>query len=314
MTQSTCTRCQRPAELFLCWDCTKALRRVIKQIPWLADQLTATAHGGSALNRLDHHQLSEPRGPVPEELKESPVPWDSRARKAADDLHSTLSIWVRDLCDSAGIEYVPIGCDYAPIGPMREGYLRIPADYQSTTADLARWLGHHFMSIPHSEDAGLCADEIHTVFGRGIDALNPRDRGIYVGPCPTITGVEPDGKTPVRCREALYARREDDGQPKPHVTCWKCRQRHDTAKLRDRAWAQASNFRMNTTDLLRVLDELGEHLPRKRFYEWRKSRAIKPRGWQTRDGRITDFVTPGAHPVFELSEVRALMAREGVST
>ena len=296
-----CVRCSRPAELFLCWTCAKALRRTINQLPWLTEQLATAAHGGSALNRLDERQFFE-RRPLTEDEEQSPVPFNDTARRRLDELDATLVRWVLDLCDSAGIQFVPL-----------DGRTDTPTDPARRAPVLAGWLSHHFMAIAASEDAALCADEIHQCFERGVEAINRRDQGIYVGPCPTTVGVEPDGKTPVRCREALYAKRGEDGSPKPHVTCWKCRQRHDTERLRERAWAQASNFLMTGSEILRVMDELGEHLPKNRFYTWRKSRAIRPRGWKSADGRITDHAAPGSHPVFALAEVRELAAREGVT-
>ncbi|QHB37293.1 helix-turn-helix DNA binding domain protein [Gordonia phage Gudmit] len=311
MTTNTCTRCNRPTETFLCWPCTRALADVLNQIPWLSNKLLVTAHGGSALNKLDERQFFEKSGPIAEDEMQSPVPFNTTATKRLRDIRTVLTWWVRDICDTEDLEFEILGASRV-YGPLPEGVRRIPANYGATTTDLARWLAHHFTLFMGREDAATACEEIHGAFDRGIEAINRRDQGIYVGPCPTITGVAADGKTPTRCREALYARRDANDGPQPHVTCWKCRQRHDVALLRDRIWAQAENFLLTGAEILRVMGELGERIPKNRFYQWRKDRLIQPRGWKAGD-RITQRVTPGAKPVFSLAEVRELAAREGVT-
>lgn len=307
MTDSArCTRCRRPAELFLCWTCSKALRRTLNEIPWLATEVANAAHGETKLDErqfFEHHPLSE-------DEEQSPVPFNLRASMFADELRAVLARWIRDLCESRGVDFEVLGCSRVPIGPLPiDAPRRIRADYVPTTGELAQWLAHHFVSIAASEDAELCASEIHEAYERGIEIINRRDQGVYCGPCPTIVGTAPDGKTPIRCKEALYAKRGPDGKPTSFVTCGRCRTRHDVEKLRDRIFAQADNFLLTATELFRVLDELDEHLPRNRFYGWRKSGEIHPRGWKSADGRISQIETAGAHPVFALAEVRTLAAQ-----
>ncbi|AOE44341.1 hypothetical protein SEA_EYRE_61 [Gordonia phage Eyre] len=305
-----CTRCKRPAELFLCWPCTKGLADILEQIPWLSNKLIITAHGDN-LNQLDERQFFEARGTIPEDELESPVPWRAAASKRLRELRTVLTRWVQDVCDTADLQFEVIGASRV-YGPLPEGVRRVPTNYVPTTTDLAIWLGHYFSTFGHREDGAQAVDEIRAAFDRGVEAINRRDQGMYAGPCPTIVGVEPDGMTPLRCREALYVRRTPEGDPRPHVTCWKCKRQHDTERLLELIWAQAGNFLLTGAEILRVTAELGERIPKSRFYQWRKDRLIRPRGWKSTNGQITQRVTKGAHPVFSLSEVRELAAREGI--
>ena len=119
---------------------------------------------------------------------------------------------------------------------------------------------------------------------------------------------------PHDCNEPLWVEWDDErDQAELFVTCWRCRQEHDVAKLKQEIFARADNFLLTATELLRVLDDLGEHLPKNRFYTWKKDGRIRPRGWK-HDGRITDYwIRSNDPPVFALSDVRNLMSRQDIS-
>ncbi|EAS0269324.1 hypothetical protein E7939_21775, partial [Salmonella enterica] len=141
---NTCTRCTRPAELYLCWPCATALCRTLEQVPWLTNKLILTANGGPSLNKLDERRFFEARGPIPEDEMESPVPWRASASNRLRDLRTVLTWWVRDICDTADIRFEVIGASRV-YGPLPEGVRRIPEGYVATTTDLSRWLAHHFV-------------------------------------------------------------------------------------------------------------------------------------------------------------------------
>ena len=289
MTQ--CQKCSAPADVFLCRDCSRELWAQLEHIPQLSEWLADAHTKQTALTATPQPRRPKPENPDDEE---SPMPFDDRARAMFDELRTVCMRWVRDFSDQFDAR--------AEVDAMRD----IP-----TTAELARFLHKHHQDIVLSEDAGLCAQEIDRTVRRAVKVLNQRKR-VFCGPCPTVVGEGPR-RSVLRCEVGLYAEWNDQrDEVEPHVTCWKCRTQHDVAALRQAVFSRADNFLFTLDELLRVLDELGEHLPRVRFYEWRREGAIRPRGYR-RDGRITLGQQKRGDPaVFELAEVRGLMAQEMV--
>lgn len=273
MTAATrCGRCARPTDGYVCSSCVRQLVRTLESVPWLVEQLATAAYGP--------RKFSDPAprrrvGPT-----ETALPWDERAVRAARHLHAVLL----------------------------RGARLVAADTEAGAppADLARLIRRRLTDLArHAESADL-VDDLGAAVDRGIDALNRRDPGVFLGPCPAVVVAE-DG-TDADCREPLYARRGADGQPAPTVSCWRCRTVHDTDELRQRAWETAEAMLFSGAEILRVMRDLGEPIPRSRFYSWRREGRLQPRGWQLGDGRIVQYETAGARPVFSLAEVRALAA------
>lgn len=321
-----CQKCGARTDIgsSLCRECARELRANLGRIPWLSDRLAEAAIKDTAPAVVPQPPRAAPADPDEEE---SPVPFDPKAREMFNELRTVCMRWVRDFCDQLGVEFLPVdGVPADFIGPLPrfgghvagQGYVadrrdrrRIPADYVPTARDLARWLRAHHQDIVCSDDASMCAGEIENTVKRAAKRLGARRR-VYCGPCPTVVGEGQRGEV-LTCDQAIYAEWDDEhDRAETHATCWKCRAEHDVAELKKKIFARADNFLFTAADLFRTLDDLGEHLPRNRFYEWRKTRAIRPRGWQTPDGRITQHAVTGSRPVFELSEVRELAAKEGI--
>ncbi|WP_157226732.1 hypothetical protein [Gordonia soli] len=292
-------------------------------VPWLSDRL-AEAH----LKQTALAQVPQPPRPAPPnpDDEESPVPFNRGAAAHFDELRTVVMRWVRDYCDQLGVEFFPVDAVPADfIGPLpkfgrwREGrYVRDHRDrwrmtpgYVPTTRDLARWLRRHHLEIANSEDAVLCAQEIDNAVRKMLREINPR-RLVFCGPCPTVTGTTPRGE-PKKCEQAIWAEWDDEhDRVQPHAQCWRCRATHDVAVLRQNIFARADNFLLTEAELFNVLDDLGEHLPRVKFYAWKRERRIRPRGWKHK-GRITNFFIQRGDPaVYELAEVRGLMAADEV--
>lgn len=309
MTQ--CQKCGGRADAFLCRDCGQHLRSNLQQIPWLAEQL-AYAH----TKQVAMGERAVIRGSD----EETPVPFNSRAHEAYDELRTVCMRWVRDLCDQAGIEFWPI--DAVPrdfIGPLRPeiparnlervpaipGQWRMPIGYLPTTADLARWLDDAYLAIMNSEDAGLCITEIDAVIARSVREINRRIR-VYCGPCPDLI---PSTLSP--CNTPVYADWDDNiGGPETFTKCARCRALHDTQTLRDRAFDQAHHYLMTKSEIFDILANLGEPLSPNTFKQWRRRGKLKPRGWM-HEGRVVNYwIHRNDPPVFKFGDVRALQHRE----
>lgn len=292
-----CAKCQRASTAWLCWDCTKHLKRTLKRVPWLDENLDIT------VTRQDRLAKSGPR--VGGET-ETPVLFNVGASQFRNVLRDTLTRWVRDMCEQRGVEYLPVGCTHPAgfIGPLPWGARRDHGD-TPTTSDLARWLAHNTVAIMHSEDAGLCYDEITKLVEKGIEWINRPEPPVYRGPCPTVVGEDHRGR-PTRCGVDLYAERDDD-----FARCPRCKVDHDVQKVEQDLLNAMDARLMSGAEIRRVMRELGEPVPESTFFHWRKTGRIRPRGWM-HAGRITDhWIHRDDPPVFQLGDVRA--ARRGDS-
>lgn len=284
MTQ--CQKCSAPADVFLCRECSRELWAQLERIPQLSEWLDDAHTGQTALTTMPGPRRPKPENPDDEE---SPLPFNAHAGKVFDELHTVCRRWVEEFSEQLDVEYVAVA--------------QVPR-----TSDLAAWLHKHHQGIVLSEDAGVCAQDVDRVVRKAIRTINKRKR-VFCGPCPKIVGEGPKGQ-PLRCDVGLYAEWNDlRDEVEPHVTCWKCREQHDVAKLKQAIFARAQHFLFTLDELLKVLDDMGEHLPRVKFYEWRKNDLIKPRGYKRDDQISVGQRKRGDPAVYELAEVRALMAR-----
>ena len=319
MTQ--CQKCGGKADAFLCRDCGQDLRRDLDFIPWLATRLA-----DSAVKRTDLGQTmtSPTRKVTTAAEEESPVPFNSWAHGLYNELRTVCMRWVRDLCDTNGVGFWPL--DAVPhdfIGPLRpeipaRNLERIPAipgqwrmhnAYQPTTEDLSRWLLDNYLSIMNSEDASMCANEIHATIDRALTAINPRVAPAYRGPCPTPMGQGKRGEPEV-CGVPLYAPHENDTDPDSRVvdkiTCPRCKVEHDTRVLEQRLLNDVGKYLMPANQIFQVMRELGEPVSKSTFYHWTNKRRLQPRGWR-HDGRIVNYwIHRNDTPMFSIDDVRRL--------
>lgn len=236
MSNRECAACSRATELFLCWDCAKTLKSRLDSVNWLAPELDLTLArqtratvqadrvGGSQEQRLPFHQPASESGWV---------------------LHNTLSTWARDLCETRGIDYIPLG--YLPplppgfVGPLRPGTRHVPADFIDSTAGIAAWLAHHIMAIASSESAGECFDEISAAVA-GAQRVIDRPAGrLYVGPCGEVFNG-------VRCTADLYV-----SLSRPESTCPVCGATHSVKSRRDELQRQVRGILGTAAELARLL-------------------------------------------------------------
>lgn len=284
-------QCGRPCGDFLCWDCLGELAAALENVPWLLDQLAVTEL------RLDRVSSGLRAGRRPDR----PLPFNERAAGAHSALGSTVTTWVRHLCEHRGIEYVPVGYVHADlVGPPRPGERRVPPGYVDTAQDAARWLYAHVLSVRLDEAAGLIHRDITHAVEAGITLINPRVSAVYRGPCPAVVGTNSAGR-PIECSIPLYSDRDDD-----FVTCPWCDTRHDVDKLESRLLVRVGGKLFTEAQLVRVLRELGEAIPRGTIASWIARDQIRPRAWLHGEQVVAAPINPGDRPMYRLDEVRKL--------
>lgn len=257
MSDRECAACNRATDMFLCWDCTKSLKAKLDSVAWVAPELDIT------LARLSRVTAPGDRiGGTPEQR----LPYSPAASEVAWALHNTLSAWARDLCETRGIDYIPLG--YLPPlppgfqGPIRPGDRHIPADFTDSTAGIAAWLAHHVTAIAMSPGAGECFDEVHESV-KAAQRMIDRPRGrLYVGPC------DADG-----CTADLYV-----SIGKETVQCGACGARHDVQERRDRVQEEVRGVLGTAAELARLLPwMLDSPITRKRIQYYARCGSIIPR-------------------------------------
>lgn len=246
-------KCGRPTGEFLCSDCTSVLADVLEGVPWLLEQLAVTAL------RLDRVNSGLRAGKRPDR----PLPFNPEAAELHASLDNSITTWVRHLCESRGIGYVPVGYVAAAfMGPLPRGGRRVPVDYVETSAGTARWLLEHVDAVRLDEAGGDIFREITGLAEASLAAINPPPGLVFRGPCPTLLRTSKHGQA-AECGTALYADRELQ-----FIVCDRCNVRHDVSLLEQQLLARIGAQVFELGDLLRVLRELGNPIPRGTVASW----------------------------------------------
>ncbi|KZM70770.1 hypothetical protein [Nocardia terpenica] len=229
MSECRNRRCARPCAEFLCASCAEELAAALDGVPWLLDELAVTELRQDRVSR----GLRSGSRPV------APLPF----HPAAAELHATLTngitTWARHLAESRGIA-----------GPVGDG------------SDAARWLADNIMAVRLDEAAGQIHAEITHAVHAALVVINPPPQLVYRGPCPTIIG-QASSHRPRECERPLYA---EAGEL--FVNCPACGVRHDVVRLEQQLLARIGGRMFEIPDLVRVLRELGEPVPRGTIVSW----------------------------------------------
>ncbi len=190
-----------------------------------------------------------------------PLPFDDAAADLRAAVESTVITWTRHLCESHG--------------------LTCPA---RTAGQAARWMSRHVVTIRHDEAAGEIHRDIRRQTKAAVRAINPPEAAVYRGPCPSRIGRDD-------CAAPIYGPPEDRT-----VVCATCGAEHDVARLEARLLARIGGSEFSIRDLVLVLRELGQPVPRGTIASWISRGQLRRRG--TGDGE----------PVYRLDDVRKLRA------
>ncbi|MEU2106469.1 hypothetical protein [Nocardia sp. NPDC019255] len=264
MGNRECVACSRATEMFLCWECTKTLKSRLDSVKWLAPELDLTlarqARVTSPGDRI---------GGTPEQ----PLPFQPAAGEAAWVLHNTLSTWARDLCETRGITYMPIG--YLPplppgfMGPLRRGERfdqHVQPDFIDSTAGTATWLSHYVTAISMSEAAGECFEEVSAAVAAAHRAIDRPPGRMYIGPC----GESLNG---IRCEADIYVT-----IGRPEARCPVCGATHDVGQRREALHQQVRSLLGTAAELARLLPWIMDSpITRKRITYYERIKKVMPR-------------------------------------
>lgn len=296
---SDCKRCERKCQLFICNVCIDNLRTQLRELPWWLDRLAETAlgqvklsDGGRRTSRRDVLHGDDSLASHIEPLRackcEGSCECDlgkarrkrqhdalahalaagrvnSRASREFDKVQNTLGTWVRDICETRGLETPRL----------------------NTASMMATWLAKHVQAVASQEDADLFCDEI-------IDAQRSIERIINrppphrsIGPC--ITDPAPDevldkrresGDYQTRCNLELSASLKAKS-----VTCPQCKATHDDVELvvkqnLDEMGGMNFTIRQLVDVVLPKLDEVVPQRTLERWinYGWLEVRGVDERG------------------------------------
>jgi uncharacterized Zn finger protein (UPF0148 family) len=281
---TNCQACHRPNDLYLCQNCQTQLANMLDQLPWLLDELDNRI---ARLDRITAGTIGRNRRP--DEM--NPIDFD--AIELARTIRKKLLHWVETIATRAAGR---------------------PPNALTTvaTADLARWLNHNISHIARLDLATKgrhpLYDDITRMVGTSdqrtgtlVRAINPEERHL-VGPCPTITGRNPDG-TPRQCQTNLFADTYDQTVDCPH-----CQQTVNVETTRLQAAADRDLHTRNS--LLDVLNAIDEPINPNQLDRWIKYRRLQRKGW-LQDGTATEYqLTERAEPLYSVDQARKLRRRD----
>lgn len=308
-TEIRCAACERPVGdgLTLCAACGDDLAAELLAVPGLLDDLTIRRAG------LDRMQAGRDGGKSAE--APSPIRIDRRGNLIGDRAYVAVETaivgWTRVVLDVLGVEF-PLGAGaLVQLAVNNRGYgVRDRAALSLTTPtpieQAAVWLVCHRHTLRGLEAVGEMHAEIMSAVAGLRQAVDLPPDLLPLGPCPAELE---DGSV---CGHELRADRAA-----AWVRCRRCRLQHDVRQLQRAAADGLEDQLYTVADLLRILAAVGMPVSRATLYRWAKERRLEPRGWQHRDGRITDHqLGEGDRPVYRLGDARTLachVGREGGS-
>lgn len=311
--RTPCVVCARSApNAFLCGQCTSELRSWLqglaggselpsgtKSLPWLEAledvRLGRTRLGESARRSTENNTpLMVRLGPTPNSTRETQ--WVDSPVDVLKRFHGTMATWIRHLTESRGVKFIPVrSVPNDLVGPLREGWRRLPRDYRASSIDCAEWLAHHVAAIAQDEAAGelfndvkRIVDDIERMVNRAVD---PK----YCGNCPAI--IQDRDGTEHECATPLYVVWDHRVQRYPDkVQCWRCKSDYVADDLIQKALDDNPQEIGYTADEIKdLMAQIGRPISESTWSWWRRSKKLIDRSWF------------GADPMYWISDVKALM-------
>lgn len=305
MTPAECEICSRPSidDVPYCPKCADTFRAELMTVPGLVVDLDITS---DRLDRLAKHQEggkgTETPLPIRLDAKGSLVNF----RRPLDLLTNTITTWAR-----------LAGCDIDESNPpagLRQLVLnnRHGRSYRYDPTELithpirgvefaAVWLAHHPREIRAIEDTTGMHDGITDTIAyvrRLVDRLPER---VLKGPCPYV-GYGAHGDRTL-CGTRLYAERGESW-----IRCPKCGALHDVRDLDSSALHSAEDRLFELRQILVLMTELGEPVPKSTLYAWAndpRRKRLSPKAWRRDSGQITDvWIDRRDTPLYRLGDVR----------
>lgn len=293
-----CQRCGSRSTLYLCGRHVTELEDMLTELPRLAAYLADAATGQTRLGERARRTRSD----------EAPMRVNLRASDLVDRINATVVRWAQQICEDRGLTYraprivspsLPKG---ARAQAVKDG--AVVSDYDSPLARVCFWLAANVSAIACGEDAGDCFADIKAAVGSTLRAVNRPIPPRFCGPCPAPHPDDPAR----RCGEALMAHRES-----ARVRCRACGTDHDVDARLHALLVEVDHWRFTASEILMIMETLGDPLAPRTFRHWRKTAVVKPAGWRRPDGRVSLRDSADGEqfePMFRLSDVRAARTRQ----
>ena len=252
--QSTdCGLCGRPVEgAFLCDDCTADTEQRLVTLPDLVHAVDEAFRKEQRFSTT-RHSAGDVAG-----LDESPLPFNSAAGRLRRDVTQALLRWVILVHDRGAVPWRP--------GVMPEH----PRNTSESMTARILWAVPWFRTHPEGPDFARELAHLHSRITRLVD--RPPDL-VYLGECSMPGHFTVAGVTYRECPEDLYA---ESGAE--HVTCRRCRHRHDVAARRDVLLVAVKDQLANPSDIARGLVGLDLEVTPERIRQWKSRGRIVPHG------------------------------------
>lgn len=269
----------RPGDRSVCGACTTDLRRAIRDLPWLYEQLIIT------MSRQDRLGAGRGRG----KQDERPLPYDERASRTSQRLMIVVDRWFMRIAKTGPQTIPPITA--APLCPKCSHEscrtLRIATTWQppahGTIPDLAEWLGRHVDGyLRHHPDAPQAVADIIRVKDDALAAINRPPERLYAGRCAT---EECDGE--------LYALPGGS-----RISCNRCEATHDIAVRQAIMRRHAEDALATASQAAWTVTSLGHRISPGRIRTWASRRRLLSHGQLN------------GHAVYRIAEILTLIEED----
>lgn len=140
-----CQHCSAPAEVSLCWECTRLLGEKLRSTLWLADELQVDVTRQAVKSAGSEGRAAE-----------TPLVFGAEASEAAAVLTNTVAVWLADLD---------------------------PAEALTTDCQRVTYLIAHVLDIARLPDAGVCLDDFIGVVELGMRVVDRPPERTYLTDC-----------------------------------------------------------------------------------------------------------------------------------
>lgn len=295
----------------LCGLCVDMLIKELKAVPGIVSDMTITRA------RLDRMSRGRNGGKSAETAL--PIRLDKYDRRPTqrplDLLAVEIITWARDIATLTG-EDLDAAIDSQGLRQMVHNHhrhrasARTPRDPAALSAEpaydvelAAIWLIHYPEAIRRHPALAELHDGITDVIAHARKAVDRLPELAYKGPCPH-TYRDEEGMR-VTCSTDLYAERGEE-----YVSCPRCWTHHSVRQLDGGRLHRIDNELFSLAELVPLLKELGEPVPKSTLYAWAndpKRKRLTPQGWRQADGTVSKFWMRRPDPaLYRLGEVREL--------
>lgn len=167
----------------------------------------------------------------------------------------------------------------------------------------AVWLAHQPRAIRAVPGPSRMHDDVIDVVVHVRKLVDRLPERVLKGPCPYV-GYDEHGDRAV-CGAELYAERGEEW-----IRCPKCGSLHEVRALEAAALHGVEDRLFELRELLVLMTELGEPVPKATLYAWAndaRRKRLEPKGWKRPSGQVTDvWIDRRDTPVYRLGDVRRL--------